>query len=102
MTMEPFNHNDQFDVAADAIRRDIADVIHRYWTRAPETAHLSQDLKFQAIMTALTVSLAATMKIMVNAPEGHLIEMIRGALPAAFATAAGIIADGADPREVRH
>lgn len=102
MTMKPFNQNDRFDAAADAIRREVADVIHRYWTTAPETADLAPEVKFQAIMTALTVSLAATLKIMVNAPETHLIEMIRGSLPAAFATADGIIAGEADPREVRH
>ncbi|MBB3521100.1 hypothetical protein [Rhizobium sp. BK456] len=93
---------DPFDVATEAVRKEIADVIHRYWTLAPETADLPPETKFQAIMTALTVSLAATMKIMVTAPDTHLIEMIRGSLPAAFATADGIIAGEADPREVRH
>ncbi|API52912.1 hypothetical protein BMW22_15935 [Rhizobium leguminosarum] len=102
MTMEPFNPSDPFDVATEAVRKEIAELIHRYWTKAPETADLSQEVRFQVIATALTVSLAATMKIMVNAPETHLIEMIRGSLPSAFATAAGIIADNVDPREVRH
>lgn len=99
---DPFNSSDPFDVATEAMRKEIAELIHRYWTKAPETAKLDPDARFQAIATALTVSLAATMKIMVDAPETHLIEMIRGSLPAAFATAAGIIADNVDPREVRH
>ncbi|MBX5154597.1 hypothetical protein HJB78_27170 [Rhizobium lentis] len=100
--MEPFNPADPFEVATEAMRKEIADLINRQWTKAPAMAGLSPEAKAQAIMTALTVSLAATMKIMVNAPETHLIEAIRGSLPAAFAQAAGIIADTADPREVRH
>ncbi|NNH67780.1 hypothetical protein [Rhizobium laguerreae] len=97
--MEPFNQSDPFDIATEAMRKEIADLIHRYWTEAPEVAGLDPEARFQVIATALTVSLAATMKIMVNAPEKQLIQMIRGSLPAAFATAAGIIDD---PAEVRH
>lgn len=102
MTMEPFNPSDNFDVATEAVRKDIAELIHRYWTSEPETARLDPDARFQAISIALTVSLAATLKIMVDAPEKQLIEMITRSLPTAFATAAGVIADTADPREVWH
>ena len=102
MTMEPFNPSDAFDVATEAVRKDIAELIHRHWTREPETQRLDPDARFQAISIALTVSLAATLKIMVDAPEKELIDMIKRSLPSAFETAAGIIAGEADPREVRH
>jgi hypothetical protein len=102
MTMEPFNHSDPFDVATEAVRKDIADVIHRHWTKGPEMAQLAPEEKFQAIAVALTVSLAATMKIMITAPDKQLMDIIKSSLPSAFATAAGIIADNVDPREVRH
>ncbi|MGZ2449639.1 hypothetical protein ACVIRO_002393 [Rhizobium ruizarguesonis] len=102
MTAEPFNASDPFDVATEAVRKDIADVIHRHWTKSPEMEQLSPEAKFQAIMVALTVSLAATMKIMITASDKHLMDIIKRSLPSAFATAAGIIADNVDPREVRH
>lgn len=92
---------DPFHLASESLRKDIAELIHRHWT-GPDMADLDKDMRFHAVNYALTLTLATMLKRVVNAPEAHLIEMIRGSLPAAFSTAAMIIADEADPREVCH
>lgn len=102
MAEEPFNPLDMFDVATEALRADIALVVHRHWTESPASQRLDDEGKFQSACVALTVSLATTLKAMTKLSDKEAMALVKQSLPSAFKMARNILANAEMAGETQH
>ena len=102
MAEKAFDPADNFDAATEVLRKDIAAAIANHWMVSPAAQCLEDEAKFQSICVALTVSLAASIKSLTDLTDKEAIIMVKKSLPAAFKTAAEIMASVESDGETKH
>ena len=97
MTKDLFDPNAPFDASVEALRKAIAGCVKEHALGNPAHLALDQDRQIEAVMIALSVSLAGGIRCLIQ-PAGirDAIEAIRAYLPQAFEIAEDILRNGAE------